>query len=475
MLPQKIAFLDVETTGVSSFRDRIIEIGILRVEDGKLVSKYQSLINPNMYISPEIVSLTGIVPSQLEKAPPFEDVARTILKTIEDCILVAHNVRFDLGFLKNEFRRQEISFFPKHFCSVKLSQRLFPTFKRHNLDEIISRFDIECVNRHRAFDDAAVLFEFYKKVLTLFPEEKIEEAIKRVMKRPSLPLKLPEKELDNLPETAGVYIFYGENGMPLYVGKSINLRDRVLSHFSNDFRLSIDMKLAQSTCSLETIQTAGELGALLLEADLIKKLQPLYNRVLRNKRKLTVVKEKELPSGHMSVTVGTCDEIDTGELDTMIGVFRSKRQATNFLLEQAKKYQLCEKLLGIDHSSPKACFSYRLGNCRGACAQKETMLSYNIRFIEAFTNYKFKKWPFATPIVLSETNPHTDKTDAFVLDRWVLLGKLDDSNDLTPPEDVPFDVDTYKILYRFLQSSKKSFSIHPLSPSSFLNSSPINS
>ena len=241
-LPKKLAFVDIETTGCR-ISDRIIEIGILRVENHKLIESYQTLLNPQCHIPEEIVELTGITPSQLEAAPTFYEVKKDIYSLLEDCIFVAHNVRFDLSFLKNEFKRWEISFSPKQICTVKLSRALYPEHRHHNLDSIIERFKFKVKNRHRAFDDAKVLWDFYSHLTKKLPKETLLLNLKKAMKRPSIPIKISEDILDSLPKSPGVYIFYGENRAPLYVGKSINIKDRVMSHFSSDHLSSKELNL----------------------------------------------------------------------------------------------------------------------------------------------------------------------------------------------------------------------------------------
>src|SRR5437868_4812001 len=168
MLPKKLAFVDIETTGGRSFYDRVLEIGILRVEENQIVKTFHSLINPQAYIPPEITLLTGITARDIENAPTFRQIKDEILETLTDCIFVAHNVRFDYGFLKNEFQRENISFKSKHFCTVRLSQILYPMHRHHNLNAIIERFNFHCEQRHRALDDAQILFEFYKKIQEQF-------------------------------------------------------------------------------------------------------------------------------------------------------------------------------------------------------------------------------------------------------------------------------------------------------------------
>src|SRR5207248_1512466 len=146
--------------------------------------------------------------------------------------------------------------------------------------------------RHRAFDDAQVLWEFYQIAQKQCPEDSFLSAVNAALKKPSLPINIPANMLDVIPEKPGVYIFYGQQGTPLYVGKSINIKERVLSHFASDHSSPKEMKISQQIESIETITTAGELGALVKESILVKKLQPLYNRQLRITRKLVIIRKK---------------------------------------------------------------------------------------------------------------------------------------------------------------------------------------
>ncbi|MGZ5042934.1 MAG: GIY-YIG nuclease family protein, partial [Usitatibacter sp.] len=111
----------------------------------------------------------------------------------------------------------------------------------------------------------------------------IEAAVKRLLKIPSLPPQLAPDALEGLPEGPGVYRFYGVNDLPLYIGKSVNLRDRIRSHFSGDYRSANDIRLSGEIQRIEVDETAGELGALLREARLVKELLPLHNHRLRRK------------------------------------------------------------------------------------------------------------------------------------------------------------------------------------------------
>ncbi len=454
-LPSSLAFVDIETTGNSPVYDKIIEIGILRVEENKVIDQFSTLLNPGMHVSPFIESLTGISKQDLERAPFFEDKKEEILQMLAGCIFVAHNVRFDYGFLRNEFRRHSISFTSKHLCTVKLSRFLYPQHTRHNLDSLMERFDISCQARHRAFDDAKVVWEFYKKLQTEFPDRRISEAISYVLKKPTIPLHLSEKKLNDLPESPGVYIFYGDVSTPLYIGKSKNIRERVLSHFSSDYTSSKEMQLTQEVKHIETIKTCGDLGAQLLESQLIKKMQPLHNRKLREKRLLTYLKKTTDKNGYDTVVLEHKKSITVDEIENVLGVFRSKKQAKDLLNNLVKERGLCQKILGLQ-STNGSCFAHQLGWCKGACVGKEKALFYNIRFLQAFYDYKIKKWPFAGPIFFEEKDDEGNK-EIFLIDKWCIIQRtiISEYTQEVKTYDYSFDYDAYKILSSTLLKNKK--------------------
>lgn len=457
MLPQTFSFVDLETTGAHPSYDRVIEIGILRVESGRLKETYSTLINPHSYISPFIENLTGISQKELDDAPTFWEVKEKIEELLHDSLFVAHNARFDYGFLRNEFKRCDSTLSAKQLCTVKLSRALFPTYRKHDLDSVIERFSIKCASRHRALDDAKVLWEFLKILKKQYSEEQLSTVISKLLKRPSRPIGLSEKALDNLPETAGVYIFYGKNDTPLYVGKSINIRDRVLSHFASDSLSATEMQISQEIKKVETVSTAGELGALFKESLMIKKMQPLYNRTLREARKITVLHKTTLPSGHDTVSIDSLPEITVDELGQIYGIFKSKKQAQNALMSIAREHSLCQRLLGVEHTNV-SCFGYRLGWCKGACVNKENPLSYNIRFLQAFSDYKIKTWPFDGPIVIEEIDELTQIYEGFVVDKWCLVGQIvrkDGQEEISSFSDYSFDTDMYKILVSYLKHKAK--------------------
>lgn len=179
---RKLIFLDIETTGTSTVYDKITEIGALVYEDGKLKKTFSTLLNPLREIPPFITRITGITNQMVIGKPTFEDIADELLSLLDDGIFVAHNVGFDYNFVRSEFRRAGIEFSSDHFCTVQLSRSLYPEFTKHNLDEVINRMGFTCESRHRAFDDAEILYKFYEKARGIFPEAEFEQKIRKILK-----------------------------------------------------------------------------------------------------------------------------------------------------------------------------------------------------------------------------------------------------------------------------------------------------
>lgn len=458
-----LCFVDLETTGARVSFDRIIEVGILKVVDNEVVDVFETLVNPQIYLSPFITGMTGITPDELEGAPTFESIKKEVYGFLEESIFVAHNVRFDYGFIRNEFMRSGISYTAKQICTVKLSRMLYPRYKRHNLDSIMERFGIPCARRHRALDDAKAMFSFFQKTKQAFSSESIEEAIAKLLKKPTVPVNLPAETLDDLPESPGVYIFYGDGKIPLYIGKSRNIRNRVMSHFTGDNKSSKTMNMCQQIKDIKTIQTAGELGALLKESELIKELQPLYNQTLRIRREIVTIRRKTNLEGFETAYIDTAARIDPLEIESILGIFKTKKSAKEFLVSLCKEYELCEHLLDIA-KGPGSCFSNKLGVCRGACIKKELFLRYNMRFLQAFSERKLKRWPFDGPIAICEESISGTR-EFFIIDNWCFLGSVqqDETDNLTLDSERRFDYDIYKILARFIFSDSRSPSIIPLS------------
>lgn len=175
MFDRSLAIVDLETTGMSARYHRIIEIAVIRVERNKIVETFTSCINPETPIPSFITHLTGISQKDVDAAPVFAKVKHKVKKLLKDATFVAHNVWFDYSFLQSEFERVNIPFESKKCCTVRLSRRLYPQYKSHSLTSVIERFGFGYQSRHRAYDDALVLWQFLKKIKKEIPPKTVKE------------------------------------------------------------------------------------------------------------------------------------------------------------------------------------------------------------------------------------------------------------------------------------------------------------
>lgn len=456
MFDRNVVFLDLETTGATAARDRITEIGLIEVDGGNFIREWSTLINPGIRIPPMIQALTGINDAMVASAPRFEDIARELYEAIDGRILIAHNARFDYGFLKNEFKRIDKSFSAPVLCTVRLSRKLFPEHARHNLDSLISRHSIVCNARHRALGDARVLWQLAQQWRADPGEAVVLEATAKLLKTTTVPTGLADTVFDNIPEGPGVYLFYGDNNVPLYVGKSISLRSRVMAHFSGDHSINKDMRIAAEVKRIDWIVTAGELGALIEESRLVKKLSPVHNRQLRRASELCAW---HWPADHHTEApqLVSARELTGGEFRDLYGLFRSRRSAIEALREIAVEHQLCHGLLGLDPRDGP-CFAYQIKRCRGACAGMETPREHALRLAAALMKLRVRAWPFPGRIGVRETTADGERSELHVLDQWCHLGTVKSETELHELQETAkkplFDLDTYKILNRFLLSGK---------------------
>ena len=453
MFAPSIAFVDLETTGTTARGDRVTEVGILRVDEGDEPRAWSTLVNPECSIPPEVQALTGITNAMVAAAPRFREIADEVASRICGCVMVAHNARFDYGFLKHEFARLGRTFTAKVLCTVRLSRRLYPDAGRHNLDAVIERHALPASDRHRALGDARILWEFVQAIYRERSLADIETAVRRVLKTPSLPPQLAPDALEGIPEAPGVYRFYGLNPLPLYVGKSINLRERIASHFSADYRSSNDLRLSAEITRIEFEETAGELGALLRESQLVKTLLPIYNHRLRRRTDMVALHVAAEPSPPDYVPSSA---IDPAKLDDLYGPFGSRRDAREALRGLGAEAGLCWTVLGLERREGP-CFARQVRKCAGACVGAETREAHHARLRDVLGKHALKPWPFAGIVGARELSLTGQLTQVHVLRDWCWLGTARDDSELqslleTPPR-VEFDLDIYRLLVKRLPAA----------------------
>jgi DNA polymerase-3 subunit epsilon len=458
LLDEPLAFVDLETTGTHATYDRITEVGIITLTDG-VREEWSSLVDPGCHIPPMIESLTGITSAMVAEAPEFGQLAGEVLARLEGRVFIAQNARFDYGFLKAAFARLGHRFQPKVLCTARLSRRLFPQQQRHNLDALIGRHGLDCSARHRALGDARVLVELVAKLRAEVDPAALEAAIAHQLKKPSLPPQLAPDALDALPEAPGVYLFHDAAGAPLYIGKSVNIRNRVASHFSADLREHKEMQLARQVCSITHEVCAGELSALLRESRLVKELAPVYNRRLRHAPDLhTLFWESAAPGGFVPPEPRPMDGSLPPDSSALFGVFRTRREAKNALVALADEHGLCRRRLGMEGGTAgdgRPCFARQLGRCRGVCMGIESPAQHDLRLATALAALRLRAWPFAGRIGIRETSPvDGEQAEVHVFDHWRYVASARGPEALAAAWETPaggFDLDTYKILLRQLE------------------------
>lgn len=376
---RRYAIVDVETTGGRPQRDRITEIGIV-LHNGKVIlDTYETLINPECYIPAGITNLTGITQEMVAEAPLFQEVAKRIVEMTQGAVFVAHNARFDYGFLRHEFSRLGYTFSRRQLCTVRLCRKVFPGLPSYSLENLIRTFGIPVDARHRALADARATSVLLEKALA---KEETQEDVKLLVnmgiKETRLPKGIKLSQIEKLPEAAGVYYFHDGDGDVVYVGKSINIRKRIADHFADQTRKG--QEIQQHVADISYEETGSELIALLLESEEIKRLSPRINRAQRSRKFPWAVHAYENDRGYICFDVIRNNKDNRQKYD-VVSEFPSLSRAKGRLDYVRKKFELCSSFTNL-FPSKTACFHYHLKQCLGACAGKEPPEDYNERASE---------------------------------------------------------------------------------------------
>ena len=376
----KYAIIDVETTGGKPIRDKITEIAVVLHDGTQILETFETLLNPETYIPYGITQLTGITQDMVLGAPRFYEIAKEIVKLTEGAVFVAHNVRFDYGFIREEFQRLGYAYSRKQLCTVRLSRQTFPGLPSYSLENLIRHFNIPTDARHRALADALATTDLFERILRQQTgASSIKQMINLGIKESRLPQSFDIEKVHALPEACGVYYFHDNKGNVLYVGKSINIRKRIAEHFADHTEKAKVLQQHVHDISYEI--TGSELVAMLLESHEIKRLLPPVNKAQRVKKFPYAVHTWTDDRGYINfdvvhVTVKNSKEIKIVSQYPKIG------NAKNHLTAITEKMELCPRLTHLQ-SGKGACFHYHLKQCHGACAQLEPPESYNERALQA--------------------------------------------------------------------------------------------
>lgn len=383
----KFAIVDLETTGLRASRDKITEIAII-LHDGKQeVSRWHTLINPEITINTAITELTGISNELVHTAPKFYEVAKQIVELTEDHVFVGHNVRFDYTFLREEFARLGFTYTRKQLCTLQFARRVFPGSKSYALGKICKQLRIDHQHAHRAVADAQATADLLTLCLERDGQDDVEpDTLKSTMRESLLPGGLSMKQILNLPDKCGVYYFLNARKEVVYVGKSQNIRRRVLEHFAQ--KDDKGNRLHNQVRSIKYELTGSELVALLFESHEIKRLLPVINRA-QTKRYFPYVLHRVIDEHGISqlhVCRPRASEFLT--LD-VIAEYSSQAKAKGVLQFMQREYDLCGRYVNLEKGKiGTPCFHYHLKSCLGVCAGLEEREDYNVRVEAAIDHVK---------------------------------------------------------------------------------------
>lgn len=383
------AIVDIETTGGRPSEDRITEIAIVLHDGSKVTGTYSTLINPGRPIPYEITRLTGISDQMVREAPKFYEVARKIVELTDGKVFVAHNVRFDYSFLKSEFHSLGFNYQRKTLCTVRLSRKLIPGLPSYSLGKLCNSLQIPLNNRHRALGDAEATSKLFDRILRLDKPEEFTHLIDGEIRSQTLPPQITASQVMALPEETGVYYFHDERGNVIYVGKSKNIRKRIMSHFAMDYKSRKSIEFKNSITDITYEVTGSELVALLLESDEIKRILPKYNSAQKRTGEFYGIYQQIDKNGYVNLYAQHIKHAT----EEALALLPSAMKAQNFLYRKVATFTLCLKMCNL-HKIKGPCFDYQLKRCQGACIGKESPESYNARVQEAIDSFSFQQENF---------------------------------------------------------------------------------
>jgi len=368
------AILDIETTGGSPKTEKITEIAIFFHDGQKVVDEWSTLINPEKSIPYFITGLTGITNEMVADAPRFYEVAKEIVERTEDHIIVGHNVKFDYSFIKSEFKTLGFNFDRSTLCTIKLSRKIFPGHKSYSLGKLCKELGIEIHDRHRAAGDALATVKLFEMLQNQEDGELGQEFLKEPSGRyKNLNENLTVEDIQKLPEECGTYYFFDDAQQLLYIGKSKDIRHRVLSHLGNTTTKRA-LELKQRIHSISYELTGSELIALLKESKEIKEQKPRYNRAQKRNTSYWGLYPGKDEYGYITFALKKLSETPHDPVTS----FNNKKEAREALTKMVGKNWLCQKLSGL-YQTDGACFHHSIRQCNGACIQGEAVAAYNKR------------------------------------------------------------------------------------------------
>lgn len=346
MKKQEYAIVDIETTGGNASHSRITEIAI-RIHNGvTILERWETLINPQKDIPTPIFALTGINNELVKNAPIFDDVAETIFQMLTNRVFVAHNVNFDYSFVRHQLEESGYKWKASKLCTVRAARKIRPGIPSYSLGKLCRFLDIPLENQHRAGGDADATAILFTKLIEWDDEDEIGKMVKQTAQDQRLPPNLPKEDFEQLPEKPGVYYFYNQLKQVVYIGKAINLKKRVASHFTGNNIKPQRQNFLRDIYRISFELCATEFMALILECTEIKKLWPVHNRALKKFEPKFGLYEYEARNGYKYLAIG---KLSKGQ--SSIETFGSLYDGINTLSSLSRQFHIDTRFCNFGQQS----------------------------------------------------------------------------------------------------------------------------
>ena len=395
--------VDIETTGNGIKGNKITEISIFKFDGEEIVDEFTSLVNPECEIPYFITGLTGIDNHLVKNAPTLREIAPKIEVITRESIFVAHSVNFDYNVIKNEFKNIGLDFTRKKLCTVRLSRRLIPGYNSYSLGKLCSALSIPLKDRHRARGDAHATVLLFKKLInTQGAATVFKTFLNARSQEATLPPGLPKSVFLKLPHEPGIYYFKNSKGEIIYVGKAINIKKRVLSHFYD--KATKEVQMCNETTHIDFEKSGNEIVALLMESSAIKQHYPLYNRAQKRRVQQYGIFSYEDRNGVHHLAFNKLKLVPFAHM-----VLNNTTDCRLYLEQLCEEFNLCAKYCHLQEQVA-TCSHYRLSSCEGICRGTESAEDYNKKVMEAISSITAKSEDF----VIKEKG-RTGDEDAVVL------------------------------------------------------------
>lgn len=440
------AITDIETTGGYASGNGITEIAVFIYDGQEIIEHFETLVNPHQPIPHFVQVLTGITDEMVQLAPSFDEIAPKLMELFQGKVFVAHNVNFDYSFVNHQLQNLGYSLNCKKLCTVRYTRKIFPKLASYSLGNLCKHFQIPIFNRHRAAGDARATVELFKILREKDVNNHIVTMIGKQSKEQFLPLYLNKSDIDQLPLTPGVYYFHDAKDKIVYVGKAIQLKKRVVSHFSNNKPSRQKQEFLRNIHRISFKQCGTELMASVLETIEIKRLWPKYNRAIKGYEASYGIYMYEDGNGFMRLAVDRKHKHLTA-----IQLFYNRYEAMVELKRLANEFSLCYKLCFIDRSTDVKCSAEK---CKGACSHQEQPNTYNQRVVAATDQLRNEQPSF----VIREKSYFNQQDSCILMEggRFYGMGYIDPEFDLSYKEDLRKKLQEYPE-YDFVRSLIKRY------------------